>query len=65
MTVCIFLHCHDNGLEDCIKKIVKKNYFWLGLKIDVKIYVKRCLLCPMNKVKQAKYPCFVVIIDNT
>jgi hypothetical protein len=45
--------------------VVKKYYFWPGMKIDVKKYVKRCLLCPMNKVKQAKYPCFVVIIDNT
>ena len=29
--------------------VVKKYYFWLGLKRDVKNYVERCLLCQTNK----------------
>jgi hypothetical protein len=36
--------------------VVKKYYFWPGLKRDVKDHVEKCLLCQTNKVEQVKHP---------
>jgi len=32
-------------------KLVKRNYWWPGLKEDIKKYVKGCIKCQQNKVQ--------------
>ena len=34
--------------------LIKRNYWWPGLKEDVKKYVQGCLRCQQNKVQHQK-----------
>jgi len=34
--------------------LIKKNYWWLGLKEDVKKYIQGCFRCQQNKVQHQK-----------
>ena len=39
-----------------IMELVKQNYWWLGLKKDIKKYVQECFKCQQNKVQhQSKH----------
>jgi len=31
-------------------ELIKRNYWWLGIKEDIKKYVQRCTKCQQNKV---------------
>jgi len=35
-------------------ELLKRNYWWLGLKEDVKRYVQGCIKCQQNKVQHQK-----------
>ena len=35
-------------------KLVKQNYWWLGLKKDIKKYVQECFKCQQNKVQHQR-----------
>jgi len=35
-------------------ELLKQNYWWLGLKEDVKRYIQRCFKCQQNKVQHQK-----------
>ena len=37
-------------------KLVKRNYWWPGLKEDIKKYVKGCIKCQQNKVQHQQKP---------
>jgi hypothetical protein len=32
--------------------VVKKKYFWLGMKRDIHDYVEKCYMCQVSKVEQ-------------
>ena len=56
----IIYDCHDIPISghpgfQKTRALVKKRYFWSGLKRDVNDHVKRCLLCQTNKVEQVKH----------
>ena len=35
-------------------KLIKRNYWWPGMKEDVKKYVQECMKCQQNKVQHQK-----------
>ena len=35
-------------------ELIKKNYWWPGLKKDIKKYIQRCFKCQQNKVQNQK-----------
>ena len=35
-------------------EIIKRNYWWLGIKNDVKKYIQGCFKCQQNKVQHMK-----------
>ena len=37
-------------------ELVKRNYWWLGLKEDIKKYVQDCIKCQQNKVQHQQKP---------
>ena len=37
-----------------IMELVKQNYWWLGLKKDIKKYVQECFKCQQNKVQHRR-----------
>ena len=39
-----------------IIKLAKRNYWWLGLKEDIKKYMQDCIKCQQNKVQHQWKP---------
>ena len=37
-----------------MQELIKRTYWWLGLKEDVKKYVQGCVKCQQNKVQHQK-----------
>jgi len=37
-------------------ELVKRNYWWPGIKEDIKKYVQECIKCQQNKVQHQKKP---------
>ena len=37
-------------------ELIKRNYWWPGIKEDVKKYVQECIKCQQNKVQYQKKP---------
>jgi len=37
-------------------ELLKRNYWWPGLKEDVRKYIQRCFKCQQNKVQHQKKP---------
>ena len=35
-------------------KLIKRNYWWLDIKEDIKKYVQECMKCQQNKVQHQK-----------
>ena len=35
-------------------KLIKRNYWWPGIKEDIKKYVQGCMKCQQNKVQYQK-----------
>ena len=35
-------------------ELIKRNYWWLGIKDDIKKYVQECTKCQQNKVQHLK-----------
>ena len=35
-------------------ELIKKNYWWPGIKEDVKKYIQECFKCQQNKIKHQK-----------
>jgi hypothetical protein len=35
---------------------IKRQYYWQGMKNDIKNYVERCLKCQVSKIEQVKNP---------
>jgi len=35
-------------------ELVKRNYWWLGIKEDVKKYIQECIKCQQNKIQHQK-----------
>jgi hypothetical protein len=51
--------CHDGPFAShsgakCTTTFLKKSYYWLNLKDDVKEYVKACLICQQNRTLNKK-----------
>ena len=37
-------------------ELVKRNYWWLGLKEDIKKYMQCCIKCQQNKIQHQQKP---------
>ena len=35
--------------------LLKRLYYWKGMKTDINIYVKQCKLCQMQNIVPVKY----------
>jgi len=35
-------------------ELIKQNYWWPGIKEDIKKYVQKCIKCQQNKVQYQK-----------
>ena len=35
-------------------ELIKRNYWWLDIKSDIKKYIQRCMKCQQNKVQHIK-----------
>ena len=46
-----------------IMELVKRNYWWPGLKEDIKKYVQKCFKCQQNKVQHQKKSGELYLLD--